>query len=128
MIVLGVPDVVVQILRRHRTAVAQKRLELGASVTGDSYVFPWTLDADRPTHPSTVTHRWMTCRDNAGAPTIRLHDLRHFNASTLIANGVDIATVQQRLGWSNLATAQRYIHAVDTKDRAAADVLGKALG
>jgi integrase len=121
------PDTVAM-LRRHRTAVATKRLELGASVTGDTYVFPWTLGGDHPMHPSTVTHRWMACRDAAGAPTVRLHDLRHHTASQLIAAGTDLRTVMERHGWTSLATAQRYIHVVEAKDRAAADVLERLDG
>lgn len=122
---IGKPTVAM--LKKHRTAVAAKRLEVGATVTGDSYVFPWSLDADRPMHPSTVTHRWMACRDAAGAPTVRLHDLRHHTASQLIGAGTDLRTVMERHGWTSLATAQRYIHAVEAKDRAAADVLERVL-
>lgn len=117
----------VAMLRRHRLTVAEKRLELGATITGDSYVFPWTLDGDRPMHPSTVTHRWMTCRDEAKAPTVRLHDLRHHSASQLVGASTDLRTVMERHGWTSLATAQRYIHVVEAKDRAAAEVLEQIL-
>lgn len=120
---VSIGDGTVALLRRHRTTVAQKRLELGARVDGDSFVFPWTLDADRPMHPSTITHRWMACRDAAGAPTVRLHDLRHHSASHLVAEGTNLRTVMERHGWTSLATAQRYIHVVGAKDRAAADIL-----
>lgn len=113
----------VAMLKRHRTTVRKKRLEVGAKVPRDGYVFPWTLDGDHPMHPSTVTHRWNTIRTAVGAPTVRLHDLRHHTASQLIAANTDLRTVMERHGWTSLATAQRYIHAVEAKDRDAANVL-----
>jgi integrase len=54
------------------------------------------------------------------------HDLRRANASTLVAEGVDVKTAQTRLGHSdprlNLAI---YAQAVPEADRAAAKALGK---
>jgi len=47
----------------------------------------------------------------AGVPRIRFHDMRHFNASYLLASGVDMATLSSRLGHSSKAfTLQTYAH------------------
>ena len=56
-------------------------------------------------------------------PTIRLHDLRHFFASGLIAAGCDVVTVQRALGHSSATvTLSTYAHRWPTAaDRAAAD-------
>jgi integrase len=40
-----------------------------------------------PPHPNSVGHRWRTATAAAGVPNLRLHDLRHFYASGLIASG-----------------------------------------
>lgn len=125
---VGLGPAAVAMLRKHRIVVAEKRLGLGATVTGDSYVFPWMLSGDHPMHPSAVSHRWITCRNAVGAPTVRLHDLRHHTASQLIAAETDLRTLMERHGWTSLATAQRYIHAVEAKDRTAADVLERVQG
>ncbi len=63
----------------------------------------------------------------AGVPRIRFHDLRHFNASYLLASGVDMATLSSRLGHSSKAfTLQTYAHMVpgcEEKAAAAANQL-----
>ena len=57
-------------------------------------------------------------------PMIRLHDLRHTNASHLVANGVDIETVARRLGHSKPSfTLDVYGHALEENDEKASDKL-----
>jgi integrase len=84
---------------------------------------------DRPTRPDVMTHRWARLRATVpGAEKVRLHDLRHHAATQFVTEGVDVREVMRRLGWTTLATAQRYIHAVDEADAAAADAMERALG
>lgn len=47
----------------------------------------------------------------AGVPFSGWHDLRHHYASDLAHRGASAAELMQVLGWSDLATAQKYIHA-----------------
>ena len=48
---------------------------------------------------------------NAGVPIIRIHDLRHSNASLLISSGVSIVAVSKRLGHSTVEqTLNTYSH------------------
>jgi integrase len=50
-----------------------------------------------------------------------LHTIRHSHASLLLADGVDIATVSERMGRSSVrTTADIYSHAIRGKDHAAA--------
>lgn len=57
-------------------------------------------------------------------PLIKLHDLRHTNATHLIANGTDIETVSKRLGHSKPSfTLDVYGHALESKDEQASDTL-----
>ncbi len=59
----------------------------------------------RPVHPGTVHRLWEACKERSGLdPALRLHDLRHLYASTLIAAGVDVLTVQRRLGHARAST------------------------
>ena len=58
----------------------------------------------------------------------RLHDLRHFTATRLLAEGVPVRTVSGRLGHSTAATTLGgYAHFVAESDRAAAATMGSIL-
>jgi integrase len=53
------------------------------------------------------------------AGTVHLHDLRHSNASWLLAGGLDLVSVRDRLGHSNISVTSRYLHSLpDAGDRA----------
>lgn len=54
---------------------------------------------------------------------LKLHELRHTHATELIANGVDVKTVQHRLGHAQASTTMNiYAHAIRDNGRKAADV------
>jgi integrase len=80
-----------------------------------------------PPHQNTVGHQWRkTCR-LAGVEGITLHDLRHFYASGLIAQGCDVVTVQKALGHARATTTlNTYAHlwpTAEDRTRKAADSL-----
>lgn len=59
---------------------------------------------------------------------VRLHDLRHYVATSLGAAGTPIATISSRLGHRDRATTLNiYSHSLPALDQAAADVLGQLL-
>lgn len=95
----------------------------------ERWLFPGTLDDTLPAHAATVGRAWRALR---GELTYRLHDLRHFYASGLIAAGCDVVTVQRALGHASAAmTLSTYSHlwpdADDRTRKAAADLLDQAL-
>ena len=69
------PDELAAILREHE--------ELG-------HLADWLFAGgeDNPPHQNTVGHQWRLTQKRAGLSGIRLHDLRHFYASGLIADGL----------------------------------------
>lgn len=94
--------------------------------TSDRWLF--SDDEGRPWHDNSVHWRWRGTRDAAGLKT-RLHDLRHFFASGLIAEGCDVVTVSQALGHASTATTHKtYLHLwpkAEDKTRAAASAMAK---
>jgi integrase len=56
-------------------------------------------EGDRPWHDNLVDYRWRSTRADAGV-TFKLHELRHYFASGLIAAGCDVVTVQRAMGHS----------------------------
>jgi integrase len=53
---------------------------------------------------NTVSHQWRKATQASGLEGLRLHDLRHFYASGLIASGCDVVTVQRALGHASANT------------------------
>ncbi|MFI6783485.1 tyrosine-type recombinase/integrase [Micromonospora sp. NPDC050276] len=86
-----------------------------------------------PPHQNTVGYWWRkTCRD-AGVTGFTLHDLRHYYASGLIAQGCDVVTVQRALGHASATvTLKTYSHlwptAEDRTRKATAALMTETLG
>jgi integrase len=85
-----------------------------------------------PMYDNAVTWRWRATRQAAGLPKVRLHDLRHFYASGLIAAGCDVVTVQRALGHSSATTTlNTYSHlwptAEDRTRKAASGLMRQAM-
>ncbi|MEX5718481.1 tyrosine-type recombinase/integrase [Geodermatophilus maliterrae] len=102
---------------------------LAAHVAAQSRDRGWmfTGEGDQPPHQNTVGHRWRTATAAAGVSGLRLHDLRHFYASGLIATGCDVVTVQRALGHSSATTTlSTYSHlwpSAEDRTRAAAQAM-----
>ena len=84
-----------------------------------------------PPHQNTVGYWWRRAKAAAGVDGVRLHDLRHFYASGLIADGCDVVTVQRALGHSKASiTLDTYSHlwptAEDRTRQAAASLMTAA--
>jgi integrase len=77
--------------------------------------------------PDLITHCFAALTKRLEM-TYRFHDLRHFSVSTLIAAGIDVRTVAERLGHAQAPmTLNRYSHALPERDRVAAGILGQVL-
>lgn len=57
----------------------------------------------------------------------RTHDIRHANATWLIKGGVDLHTVQERLGHGSIVTTQGYFHNLQAMEGRASEVLSDFL-
>lgn len=100
-------------------------LEAGAAIPADALVFSDDILGRRPWRPDSTSRKFRQLRDTVGLDGVRLHDLRHFMATALLAAGVDPKVIAQRGGWTKVATMlDRYAHALPAADRAAADVIG----
>ena len=57
-------------------------------------------------------------------PYIRFHDLRHTHASLLLCKGIDIKTISERLGHSNIGTTMNiYTHVMHELDVKASEAI-----
>jgi integrase len=92
------------------------------------YVFSFDPDGARAWRGDTVTGRWERVRRAAGVSGVRLHDLRHWQATQLLDAGVPVPTVAARLGHADGTTTMKiYAHRTERADEQAAIVVGAAL-
>lgn len=117
-----------EVLEAHRAAMDDRADLCGVVLGRNAFVFSYEADGSKPWRPDSVTRRFNSLRDELGLGHIRLHDLRHYVATRLIANGVDIRTVATRLGHASpTTTLNTYSHFVSDADREAADLLASLL-
>jgi integrase len=86
-----------------------------------------------PPHQNSIGYRWHTTLKSARLTGVKLHDLRHFSASGLIASGCDVVTVQRALGHATATTTlTTYSHlwstAEDRTRRAAEQLFADSCG
>ncbi len=115
----------VQILREHFDASVHLQGMFGRGIASDLPVF--TLDGSTPVRPDTLTHAWTRVAKALGL-NVRLHDLRHSAATLMLAAGVPVGDVADRLGHATPAfTLTVYRHAIPGAQEAAAERLAAML-
>ena len=89
---------------------------------------PRWLFANPQTHKPfrCIHHRWSRIRQQLGLDGMRIHDLRHSYASTLVSNGATLYKVQKLLGHARSATTERYAHLANHRLQQAASLIDKA--
>lgn len=115
----------VNILQEHRQtqhAEIFHQRQRGLPYEHNDLIFPNGSGGIGP--PATFGWRFKALVKRAAIGPFRLHDLRHSSASILIAQGVDIKRVSDRLGHSGIAiTADTYGHLFVDGQTAAADAI-----
>ena len=124
---IGLDELGLEILRRHREAVDKLASDLGVTVASDAFMFSRSPSGLEPIRPDVLTKFTKRVATKAGVDT-HLHALRHFSATQAIAAGFDPVTVGGRLGHSDSSITLRvYSHAIESRDRELAASLGKTL-
>jgi len=118
--VVDLDDGTVGALLGHRLAQDTERAEWGQAYADHGLVF--ARENGEPLHPETVTKRFGKLAAGAGLRAVRLHDLRHGQASLMLAAGVPLAVVSKRLGHSSVSiTSDTYSHLLEGVGREAAE-------
>lgn len=125
---LSLDATTLRIMSEHRERRRVIMSALGVDFDSEGYIFSSSADGRVPWHPNSISRIFRQLADKAGASHVRLHDLRHYVATQLLAAGVDVRTVAGRLGHRDAATTLNvYSHFIPEADQRAAVVLGDML-
>jgi integrase len=117
-----------RVLDSQRERCEERSKSCGKKLLRNSFVFSSSLDGSIPWRPHRVTLAFKRLCDELEINGVRLHDLRHFTATQMLASGVPVKTVAGRLGHANAATTLNvYAHALESSDAEAAHLLGNIL-
>jgi integrase len=111
-------------LVEYRGRMEERAALFDVALGAQAFAFSYEPDGSAPWRPDGVTHRWDRYRKRAGLAEVRLHDLRHFMATTMLGAGVPVSIVAGRLGHARAATTLNvYSHFVESGDKVAAETL-----
>jgi integrase len=100
---------------------------LGVQVPEDAFAFSPYPAGREPWNPDTMTHRYRRYARRVGI-TSSLKELRHYSATQLLSNGVDLNTVAGRLGHAEGSTTLKfYAQFTRPADKQAAAIIPASL-
>ncbi|MBY9078931.1 tyrosine recombinase XerC [Paenibacillus sp. CGMCC 1.18879] len=123
---LFIVDVIYELLRKTQVNQAEYKKILGKDYNDSGYVF--TREDGTPYRVNTVTEQFSDFLKKHKLPKIRLHDLRHTFASILHSEGVDLKSISEALGHSDIGTTNKiYTHIFDKTHKDTLSTMSKAL-
>ena len=120
--IVPIPDYITKTLLEYKEWYDEQK-----DIWGDKWIESNKLfvqDNGKTMHPDTIGKWFKPYIEELGLPIIKFHGIRHTNATLMIANNVDIATVSARLGHASInTTIKYYVHPLEKNMRKAAYVL-----
>jgi len=118
---VAVPEMTQVMLRQERRDQVEARLKAGSAYEDRDFVF--AAGNGSPLDWRVVVQRhFHSILKRAGLPRIRPYDLRHTSATLLLADGVNVKVVSERLGHASAAlTLDVYAHVTPDMQAEAAD-------
>ena len=130
---MSIDPLTVRVLQAHRARQAEERLVIESDWPDSDLVFRTALG--EPVYPDTPSQLLPKLIDQYNAlhpasplPHIRLHDLRHVHATTLLLAGEPVHVVAARLGHADPSVTLRvYAHVIQDLTPAVADTFARAV-
>ncbi|WP_326512266.1 site-specific integrase [Clostridium intestinale] len=123
---LHIPERVYNILLKEKNKQNYFKSILGKDYYDNDYVY--CHEDGKEFRVNTITDNFRKFLDKNNLPKIRLHDLRHTFASILYDEGVDLKSISEVLGHSDLATTNKiYTHRFDKTHSKTIDVMNRVL-
>lgn len=113
-------------LKKHRAVVLKEKLSQGEEYQDNDLVM--CTPSGTPINPANVRRSLNALIKKAAVPKIRFRDLRHTHATLLLAKGVNVKVISERLGHSNIKiTLDTYSHVLPTMQEDAVNKIAEIL-
>jgi integrase len=113
--------------QRHEVPLNAPARQLLAHRLSKRDASPWVFPGRSHGHRINLDRSWGLICKAAGITGLRIHDLRHSYASTLVSAGFSLPTIGALLGHSQPQTTARYAHLFDDPLRKATERAGAIL-
>lgn len=118
---VSVPSDIISLIRMLQLEKHKQAERLGTAWHNEDWLF--TTATGSIMHPQTPSKQFTKFLARNNMPHRKFRCLRHTSATLLLYSGVNFQQVKARLGHGNIATTQRYLHAVKDADAEAANAL-----
>lgn len=124
---IAITDDIIDVLKRHKKAQAQLKLAYDGE-WGNDIDLVCTRENGKPITPTVLSTSFKNYLIRNGLPGIRFHDLRHTNATIMLAAGIHVKAAGNRLGHSkSQTTLDIYSHVLQSVDRESAEKIRAVL-
>lgn len=119
---IAIPSSVLSILEEHKKWQAEMKLRSGGTWRNEYNLVCTRKSNGLPITPNVLSDSFRSFLKSHKLPVIRFHDLRHTNATLMLAAGVSAKVAGNRLGHSSISiTLDLYSHVLESVDKDAAD-------
>jgi integrase len=115
----------VELLRARLRRAREDAMACGARIGPDCYVFSVDTAGQVPMRPDGAGKRFARLRKALGLSGVRLYDLRHYAATSMLREGIDVLEAAGRLGHDPATLLRHYAHFLPGSDRRAAELLAR---
>ena len=123
---IAISDTLCRVLKSAHTDYLKRRIKLGCDFYDGGYVI--CQENGRPFKPASISKKFNKFLDNNNLRHIRLHDVRHTNATLMLMNGIPPKVAQARLGHSDYSTTMNiYGHVLKSAETESAEKIENIL-
>ena len=116
--------ITVDALKKEKARQAADKLKSGELYQDKGFCWAW--DDGRPYDPDYLYKKFRLLLKAAKLPIVRFHDLRHSHATNLLAGGVPVKIISERLGHTSVSFTQDiYSHVLPNMQQQAADMVDR---